>query len=95
MYCAYMEHREDPFNHDGGIWTFRVNKEDSATAWKELLLACIGEQFSDVVDEYVRVQRRGCEWLGSAWTAAHGPLLILAQERWGWHLRRHCEHALP
>jgi len=42
---------EDPFNHDGGIWTFRVNKEESPVAWKELLLACIGEQFSDVVDE--------------------------------------------
>ena len=53
MCCAYSELREDPFNHDGGIWTFRVNKEESPVAWKELLLACIGEQFSDVVDEYV------------------------------------------
>eukprot|EP01094_Clydonella_sp_ATCC50884_P005077 TRINITY_DN1405_c0_g1_i1.p1 TRINITY_DN1405_c0_g1~~TRINITY_DN1405_c0_g1_i1.p1 ORF type:complete len:216 (+),score=76.30 TRINITY_DN1405_c0_g1_i1:53-649(+) len=42
---------EDPFNESGGIWTFRVPKDQSMNVWKELLLAAIGEQFSEITDK--------------------------------------------
>lgn len=38
---------EDPENENGGVWTFRISKRDSKAAWQELVLACIGEQFSE------------------------------------------------
>ncbi|CAL1261240.1 unnamed protein product [Larinioides sclopetarius] len=36
---------EDEENRKGGSWHFKINKQDSLRAWKELLLAAIGEQF--------------------------------------------------
>jgi len=41
---------EDSENANGGFWAVRVRKEDTQTAWKELVLAAIGEQFSPVID---------------------------------------------
>jgi len=40
---------EDPENANGGFWATRVRKEDTAYAWKELVLAAIGEQFGPVL----------------------------------------------
>jgi len=40
---------EDPENANGGFWATRVKKEDTAFAWKELVLAAIGEQFGPVL----------------------------------------------
>jgi len=40
---------EDPENANGGFWAIRVRKEDTAYAWKELVLAAIGEQFGPVI----------------------------------------------
>jgi len=42
---------EDMDNMDGGLWSFKVKKEDTVLVWQELLLAAIGEQFSDCVAE--------------------------------------------
>ena len=40
---------EDPENENGGYWKLRCNKKHTEFVWKELLLAAIGEQFSDDV----------------------------------------------
>eukprot|EP01110_Echinostelium_bisporum_P012950 TRINITY_DN808_c0_g1_i1.p1 TRINITY_DN808_c0_g1~~TRINITY_DN808_c0_g1_i1.p1 ORF type:complete len:219 (+),score=50.04 TRINITY_DN808_c0_g1_i1:139-795(+) len=40
---------EDPENANGGFWAMRVKKEDTQLAWKELVLASIGEQFGPVL----------------------------------------------
>ncbi|GFT03109.1 eukaryotic translation initiation factor 4E type 3-B [Nephila pilipes] len=42
---------EDEENHKGGSWHFKTNKHDSPRAWKELLLAAIGEQFVDFLSK--------------------------------------------
>ena len=42
---------EDEFNCNGGNWRLKCHKFDSVRVWKELLLAAIGEQFSDRLAE--------------------------------------------
>ncbi|CAG8713109.1 3035_t:CDS:2, partial [Ambispora leptoticha] len=42
-------HREDPRNVNGGAWSFRVNKKQTAEVWRELLMLLIGEQFEEFV----------------------------------------------
>eukprot|EP00696_Hemimastix_kukwesjijk_P003158 gnl/Hemi2/13888_TR4719_c0_g11_i1.p1 gnl/Hemi2/13888_TR4719_c0_g11~~gnl/Hemi2/13888_TR4719_c0_g11_i1.p1 ORF type:complete len:214 (-),score=52.40 gnl/Hemi2/13888_TR4719_c0_g11_i1:351-992(-) len=39
---------EDPANENGGKWSMRILKGDTGYAWKELVLAVIGEQFASV-----------------------------------------------
>lgn len=40
---------EDDKNRRGGTWRLKISKRDSPAVWKELLLAAIGEQFTDHV----------------------------------------------
>ncbi|GJJ73071.1 translation initiation factor 4E [Entomortierella parvispora] len=40
---------EDARNEHGGCWKFRVGKADVPVAWRELLMALVGEQFEDCI----------------------------------------------
>ena len=43
--------REDSRNANGGFWVMRISKNDSLEAWKELVLAAIGEQFTGHLED--------------------------------------------
>ncbi|KAI5783769.1 translation initiation factor eIF 4e-like domain-containing protein [Pyronema domesticum] len=40
---------EDPFNVNGGAWTFRVPKDKGLDFWREILMMAIGEILQEVV----------------------------------------------
>ncbi|KAF9908336.1 DEAH-box ATP-dependent RNA helicase prp22 [Linnemannia zychae] len=40
---------EDPQNEHGGAWNFRIAKASTPVAWRELLMALVGEQFEDTI----------------------------------------------
>nr|CAD7449655.1 unnamed protein product [Timema bartmani]CAD7463666.1 unnamed protein product [Timema tahoe] len=42
---------EEPYNQYGGTWKLKCFKKDTPQVWRELLLAAIGEQFSDSIAE--------------------------------------------
>ncbi|XP_023711293.1 eukaryotic translation initiation factor 4E type 3 isoform X1 [Cryptotermes secundus] len=42
---------EESYNQHGGTWRLKCLKKDTTRVWRELLLAAIGEQFSDSVSE--------------------------------------------
>ena len=42
--------RESPQNINGGIYVFKMRKEQTDDVWREILLAAIGEQFVECTD---------------------------------------------
>ncbi|XP_048262974.1 eukaryotic translation initiation factor 4E type 3 isoform X3 [Bombus terrestris] len=42
---------EEPINQNGGTWRLKCHKSDTEKIWKEIVLAAIGEQFTDCVAE--------------------------------------------
>lgn len=42
---------EDEENSEGGSWTLKCKKQDTEDVWRQLLLAAIGEQFTDCMAE--------------------------------------------
>ncbi|XP_033350319.1 eukaryotic translation initiation factor 4E type 3-like isoform X3 [Bombus vosnesenskii] len=42
---------EEPVNQNGGTWRLKCHKSDTEKIWKEIVLAAIGEQFTDCVAE--------------------------------------------
>jgi len=41
---------EEPYNRAGGTWKIKCHKSDTPNIWRELLLAAIGEQYSEFVE---------------------------------------------
>jgi len=53
---------EDSENANGGIWTFKVDKQNSYEVWQAILMAVVGEQFTCVLpatDEICGVTVKG------------------------------------
>ncbi|KAJ9584587.1 hypothetical protein L9F63_021057 [Diploptera punctata] len=42
---------EESYNQRGGTWRLKCFKKDTLHVWRELLLAAIGEQFSESIEE--------------------------------------------
>ncbi|KAJ1525345.1 hypothetical protein ONE63_010163 [Megalurothrips usitatus] len=40
---------EEPYNRRGGTWRIKCQKRDTTKVWREILVAAIGEQFSDAI----------------------------------------------
>ncbi|XP_026293875.1 eukaryotic translation initiation factor 4E type 3 [Frankliniella occidentalis] len=40
---------EEPYNRYGGTWRIKCQKRDTTKVWREMLVAAIGEQFSDAI----------------------------------------------
>ncbi|XP_034255163.1 eukaryotic translation initiation factor 4E type 3-like isoform X1 [Thrips palmi] len=40
---------EEPYNRRGGTWRIKCQKRDTTKVWREMLVAAIGEQFSDAL----------------------------------------------
>ncbi|XP_029843438.2 eukaryotic translation initiation factor 4E type 3 isoform X1 [Ixodes scapularis] len=55
---------EDAGNRRGGTWRVKCSKRDSPLVWKELLLAAIGEQFTEDVAQVTKIGPQGTRCAG-------------------------------